>query len=201
MADDGDTVVGGIDRRQLLKRGAVAGAVLVWAVPTVEVLTAQGAAAASAPPPRCNSDKDDLWHPNYRGRPPVFHNAAPVGYYLWHHGIWSLRVSEVHGGATHIYTGTISTAGVILGVTPYQLHAPHDRYVLSPDGHFLTFEFVTHGGMTVGIDFTSRCADNLRFALDLDGHPISRQQVWIGHGDMHPARVPFYVRKHDDQPG
>jgi hypothetical protein len=70
VTDDSGTGAAGLNRRQLLKRGAVVGGTLVWAVPAMEVISLTSAHAASpsgqgngwgqsGPPPWANNPSTD----------------------------------------------------------------------------------------------------------------------------------------------
>jgi hypothetical protein len=180
---------GGVDRRELLKRGAVAGAALVWAVPTVETLTQTGAAAASAAP--CQGLIDTQWPDWCLGAPTTFRAGAPEGVYLWFGAnVWNMRVTHP-GHQVELFTGTIATAGTLVNVTPVKLEH-NDHFAVGPHSATVTFRFHDYGWID-GLDWQSSCATSINFALDIDGVEMSPSEVYIGRHGRHPDTVPFSI--------
>jgi len=125
------------------------------------------------------------WQYRLEGQPGSFFPGSNPGVYFWHNepaGL-SLRTTDPPGQA-HEYTGTITTDGTIINLTPVQLES-NDFYNLGPFGHVLTFDFHTADELD-GLDFEIAGGTGVKLEANWDGQPIPMQDFYIGQYGVHP---------------
>ena len=150
--------------------------------PTPVVTTPAPATDCDALPTRVQGAPDDL-KAGSRG-----------GDYIWHDSKgWHLRVTQATNDK-RVYTGVIHSRNPMTK-EPVALE-PSDSVKLSADRKTLTFRFTNYGYID-GVDFTTGCSQALTFALRAGGERISRTHVYLGAHKVHPAHVPFTIRRHE----
>lgn len=140
----------------------------------------------------CDVNRDDRWPLSAAGRPKGLDAGDAGGVYLWHDDDgWHLRVTH-RNDHVQVYSGTIATNGAIR----FQrvLDERGDRAWVGPDHHVLHFVFTNFGHLD-GVDFQTRCAPTLGFALQGDGHTLPASRVNIGYFSTHPANDPFAIAR------
>jgi len=161
------------------------------ATPAVLASASTGTSTASTAQ-TCDVNRDDRWPLYATGRPKGLDAGDAGGVYLWHDDDgWHLRVTHSNDHV-QVYSGTIATAGEIR----FQrvLDERGDRAWVGPDHHELHFVFTNFGHLD-GVDFQTRCAPRLGFALQGDGHALPASRVNIGYFSTHPANVPFQIAR------
>ncbi len=148
-----------------------------------------GAPTGASPAPA--SDCDAL-PSRVQGAPTGVKAGARGGDYLWHDAKgWHLRVTHASNDK-RIYTGVIHSTNAMTK-EPVALEST-DSVTLSADRKTLTFRFANYGYID-GVDFTTDCSHALTFALRAGGSRIARGHVYLGAHKVHPAHVPFTVRR------
>jgi hypothetical protein len=121
------------------------------------------------------------------GRPNLTDNS-PLGYYVWHNDDgYHVRT---HGpGAEHWFVARLHTGGVFDNVNPVRLESD-DTVQVVDGGHGLVLRFHTYDGID-GADFRIRGGEALWLNLELDGQPISTENIFLGDDGAHPRHDPF----------
>jgi hypothetical protein len=130
------------------------------------------------------------WAPQLDGRPEAFHPGAVRGYFIWHDNN-GLHLRTTTEGQMHIFSGDIHTDGIFADVHGAQLEA-NDALNVGPEGHQMNFRFETAGGVD-GIDFKVEGGEKVVFNLYMDGHEISPDEIYGGHGSWHPNSDSFQI--------
>jgi len=153
------------------------------------------AAGAATPTPTAKAAACDktAWEAKVQGAPAGFGAGSPSGDYLWHSKTgFHLRVTHPKHDA-RLYTGVIH-ASAPMRMERVKLEKG-DHVVLSKSRRTIRFAFANHGYVD-GINFHTDCASSLTVsALHVGTHAESRKHVYLGAKKVHPARVPFTVRR------
>ena len=155
--------------------------------------SASNASVARRVPKVCRTTRDDKWPVWTKGRPAGIDPATAAGAYMWHDGLgWHIRVTHRHD-ARRVFSGTIQTAGRLVGVEPVRLEG-HDRLKVSPDHHTITFRFGNYGAID-GLNFRTLCAPSIGFGFVSDGRTMPTDKITIGHSAANPATNPFSISR------
>lgn len=128
------------------------------------------------------------WHNWIEGQPTLFGPGSVRGYYFWHDAA-GLHLRTTTRGEWHEFTGRLTTDGTFYNVTVVR---PEGNDVVVEGGSVLTFAFHTSDGVD-GVDFRIDGGNDLRLALNIDGHRIDNDRVFVGQANAHPASNPFVV--------
>jgi hypothetical protein len=164
-------------RKVLATLVAVAAALLVMASP--------GSAADSS----CVSGS---WPADVQGRPAGLQRLGAEGLYVWHTSNgW--RVAVTHPDTSKVeFTGSIRTDGQLYGVE--RRTERNDHVVFSEDADGVHYRFENYGGLD-GIAFGTKCSNRLVFDGNVDGQPLTANQIFIGADGHHPGGVPFVITR------
>jgi hypothetical protein len=141
-----------------------------------------------------SSCAETAWPSETDGLPKVTSNGSntPNGYYIGQSNGWfSLYVSE-HAASTVSFTGTISTPGLILDVSPTK-NKPADSFKVSGGGK-LVFNMPTKGGLD-GFEFFAGCGTTLKFDLNISGKAISAKKIFLGSAKSVASSNPFTLHR------
>jgi hypothetical protein len=149
-----------------------------------------GAATPSATAASCDKAP---WQARVQGTPANFGAGSPSGDYLWHntHG-FHLAVTHQRNDR-RIYSGQI-TSSAPMRIDPVRLEKG-DIARLSANHRTLVFVFANHGYID-GVNFHTDCASWLTVSrLHVGSRNLPARNVYLGHAKVHPAQVPFTVRR------
>ncbi|HTE85701.1 MAG TPA: hypothetical protein VK821_13305, partial [Dehalococcoidia bacterium] len=131
------------------------------------------------------------------GRPLSFRTGSRAGAYFWHDnpvGL-SLRTTD-QIGVHHEYTGTITTDGTFINISPIQLD-PDDSVSLDGSGQILSFDFHTFSGVD-GVDFEIAGGTGQELYIQWDGRDIPVARVYLGRNSVHPLYDPMMFCRDDN---
>jgi hypothetical protein len=137
------------------------------------------------------------WQDRIEGRPLSFGAGSRAGLYFWHDnpvGL-SLRTTD-RIGVRHEYSGTITTDGTIINVTPIQLD-PSDSVSLDAGGQTLYFDFHTFSGID-GVDYEIAGGTGQELYIQWDGSDIPVARVYLGRNSVHPLNDPMVFCRDDN---
>ena len=117
---------------------------------------------------------------------------SPTGYYIWHDG-GGFHLRSHGPGERHDFVARLHTDGVFQNVDTVRLDSRDDVRVVD-GGHTLVMRVHTFDAID-GVNFTVNGGDRLRFALELDGHSISTQRIFLGANGVHPPANPFTIHR------
>jgi hypothetical protein len=158
------------------------------------VYSALPAGAASRPalakPAACEGREQ--WPDVVNGRPAALDRHDQGGVYLWHaEDGWRLVVT--HGGNQRVeFSGSITTNGTIGARRVFDER--DDHVSVGPFDHVASFRFANYGGFD-GMTFQTHCADRLVVRLQINGHEVTPELVFIGHDKTNPTSVPFTLER------
>jgi hypothetical protein len=178
--------------------GAVCASAALGSIVLPGVANAQPAGpapASSAPSATAQACDRGPWGLRVQGAPADFESGARGGDYLWHDAAgFHLRVTHQDDNRI-VYTGDI-TSPTPMRIDPVKLEKG-DVAQLSADHRTLTFAFADYGHID-GVDFHTDCASHLTVTdLNAGNDRLTADRVYLGEYKLHPAQVPFTVRRRD----
>jgi hypothetical protein len=132
------------------------------------------------------------WEQIIEGKPAALEAGGLDGAYFWHDpdGLHLETTDAQRAG--HHYTGTLTTDGAFTAV---QLVRPeNDDSFTQPAPGILTFSFVTFSGID-GIQFHIDGGTQVTLDLQLDGHELPVDNIFLGAYSQHPKSNPFTVTR------
>jgi hypothetical protein len=123
---------------------------------------------------------------------PVVRAGQAGAAYLFHdaHG-WHLRVTHP-GTSRMVVSGTITASRGISALHTYRLE--RGDVVRVVNGSTLAFR-MTNVGRLDGVDFAAECSPAMRVDVAVNGTRATAGQVFLGAHRVHPASVPFTIRR------
>ena len=125
----------------------------------------------------------------FEGRPD-FSAGSELGAFVWHDSE-GLHVRVTTKGKTHTFTGKVCSKR-IAKLHPANLEA-EDTVSIGPKGHCVLFKLTNHGGID-GFDLRIE-GPEAKFSIELNGHMLDANRIWIGSGNVHPAHNPFVLTR------
>ncbi|MBI4208481.1 MAG: hypothetical protein HY538_02090 [Deltaproteobacteria bacterium] len=131
-----------------------------------------------------------------QGKPKGFNPGDGVGYAVWvdgdeYHVRWTSKKKEGHR-----FSGTVTADAEVEAIERVRMEHKMEGgdFVRKAGPRKVEFSGFAAGGQD-GFQFQSEKAQHVTFRLELDGQPISAQQVLCGKGDARPDQVPFVIHK------
>ncbi|HTE86827.1 MAG TPA: hypothetical protein VK821_19105 [Dehalococcoidia bacterium] len=132
------------------------------------------------------------WGSRIEGRPASFEAGWTRGVYFWHEADDGLHLRTTDAlNKAHHYTGTITTDGTFVGLTTVKLDGS-DSATIDGSGHSLSFDFTTFSGID-GIDYFIQGGSQQVLDLQLDGHQLPVDNIYLGAYSVHPEHDPLVV--------
>jgi hypothetical protein len=124
------------------------------------------------------------------GPGPALGPSDPVGYYIWG-GDDDIHVRTHGPGGQHHFVARITSNGVFENVDSVRLEN-RDSVRVVDGGHTLVLDFHTYDA-TDGVNFDVRGGSYVTFDLELDGHQIHTDRIFLGANRHHPRSNPFTI--------
>ena len=142
-------------------------------------------------PSGCSAITDDPFPAWVQGRPAGIDPHTTSSIYMWHDtNGWHIRVTHKGSNLTS-FSGQLFTSGNFTGAHAVGLEKS-DQFQVSNDRHAITFLFKNYGSID-GVDFHTRCAPSIKFALQSDGHTSPVSKIVIGNAGSPPLGNPFEI--------
>ena len=113
------------------------------------------------------------------------------GAYLYHDGIWHLRVT--HATTKKLAVTVRLDAASFSGIKPVALERA-DTITQTGDGTTVFFRFSNYGKID-GVDFSADCSKRMRVQVLFDGKQATTKQVKLGAHRVAPTSVPFVIER------
>jgi hypothetical protein len=133
------------------------------------------------------------WPDRLDGRPDQFEVGGESAYYIWTDGDDSFHLATTGPGPERDFTAVVRTDGEITDVDQHRLEQG-DNYELLDGGQRLVIHFSTFGNVDT-VDWRIQGGDHATFNLQVDGHPIRTERIFLGHDGDHPAGPIFRVNR------
>ena len=161
------------------------------ATSNTQASSAPSSTPAPAPAPSSTPECDEgHWPATVDGRPWMFHQGGPAGYYIWHAADgWHLRTTTPEP-ERHVFTGTITSTDNIKVV--HEWHDEAGDYVTTK-GNVILFRFDTHNHVD-GVDFIVGCTQSVTFDLRGEGQQWPADRIALGFTGR-AASDPFTVSR------
>ena len=131
------------------------------------------------------------WPDRLQGRPTQLDSGGDRGYYIWTDDDDNVHLSTTTISELHRFHGVIRTDGEIENVDQNRLEEG-DRYRILDGGHVLVVDFTTNGYID-NIRWDVNGGTFMHLNLDVDGHNIDPDRVFLGHDGDHPDSSEFRV--------
>ena len=133
------------------------------------------------------------WPERLEGRPSQLDSGNDRAYYIWTDEGDTFHLSTTTAVQPHNFHAIIRTDGNIENVDQNRLEDA-DRYVIRDGGHTLIVDFHTDGHIdNIRWDVTGGTFTH--FNLDVDGHNIDPDRVFLGQDNQNPERSDFGVQR------
>jgi hypothetical protein len=130
------------------------------------------------------------------GKPKGFNPSDGVGYAVWvdgdwYHVRWTSKKKEGHR-----FSGMVTADAEVEAIERFRMEHKMEGgdFVRKAGPRKVEFSGFAAGGQD-GLQFKSEKAQHVTFRLELDGQPISAQQVLCGKGDVRPDQIPFVIHR------
>jgi len=133
------------------------------------------------------------WPERLEGRPTQLDSGDPRAYYIWTDDGDTFHLSTTTATEPHDFRAIIRTDGNIENVDQTRLEDA-DRYEIRDGGHVLVVDFHTNGYID-NIRWDVKGGTLTHFNLNIDGHDIDPDHVFLGHDNQNPDRSDFTVRR------
>ena len=133
------------------------------------------------------------WPARLDGRPTQLDSGNDRAYYIWTDGDDSFHLSTTTAVELHRFHAMIRSDGEIENVDQTRLE-DGDSYQLLDGGHLLVVDFVTDGHID-NIRWDVNGGTFTHFNLNVDGHDIDPDRVFLGHDNQNPQRSDFNVQR------
>jgi hypothetical protein len=170
--------------RKAARRVAAGGALILATLVPAMAATASPAFANTGRTCSVGSDKG----PWPAGGVPMISSESAPGYYIYHFGIWHVRVVGPSGTN---FSGVITSSGWF--APPFHLNGA--TVTRAPAGGTLRFSLTTDSSGINGLDFSTRCMDGMQYHLQMNGTSVPPSQVWLGKAMLNPASQPFTLHR------
>ena len=131
------------------------------------------------------------WPEGLEGRPRQLDSGNPLAYFVWTDESDTVHLSTTTAETPHYFHAVIRTNGEIENVDQNRLEDA-DRYEIRDGGHVLVVDFHTNGYID-NIRWDVKGGSFMHFNLDVDGHNIDADRVFLGDDGHHPAQSDFRV--------
>lgn len=131
------------------------------------------------------------WPSALAGRPSQLQSGAPLAYYVWTDGSDGIHLSTTTDQFAHVLHAVIRTDGVIQNVDQTRLETG-DEYTILDGGHVLDVVFHTDGHID-NVQWNVAGGTFMRFNLNVDGHDVAPDRIFLGADGHHPAMSEFRV--------
>src|SRR4051812_35330657 len=133
------------------------------------------------------------WPDRLAGRPTQLDSGNDRAYYIWTDDDDSFHLSTTTALEPHRFHAMIRSDGEIENVDQTRLE-DGDSYRLLDGGHLLVVDFATNGHID-NIRWDVKGGTFTHFNLDVDGHDIDADRIFLGHDNQNPQRSEFGVQR------
>ncbi len=133
------------------------------------------------------------WPAYVEGRPEQFEPGGDSAYYIWHTDESGWHLSTTGPGPHRHFHAVIRTDGEFEHIDQIKLDEA-DSYSVEDGGKMLVVDFHTFGH-TDNIKWRVKGGEWLAFRLEVDGHPIRPNNVYVGAEGTHPPGPRFRVHR------
>jgi hypothetical protein len=133
------------------------------------------------------------WPDRLAGRPSQLDSGNDRAYYVWTDDSDEFHLSTTTAVEPHEFRATIRTDGNIENVDQTRLEDA-DRYQLLDGGHLLIVDFHTDGHID-NVRWDVHGGTFAHFNLNIDGHDIDPDHVYLGQDNRNPERSDFRVER------
>ena len=128
------------------------------------------------------------WPGYVDGRPVQFAPGVPAGYFVWHEDGVGWHMLTTTAVMPRYFTGRITTDGTFRDVRRERTEGVDTVLRVQPDVIIFGFRTDEH---VDGLHFRIDGGTHVRFNLEIDGHPIDNDNIYLGHFGVHPADNTF----------
>ncbi len=130
------------------------------------------------------------WPDRFEGRPEQLEVGGDAGFYIWHADD-GVHLSTTGPGPERHFRAVIRTDGELEDIDQVRLEEG-DRYEVRDGGQVLVVDFTTYGHID-NIRWRVAGGTEMRFDLNVDGHPIRPRNVYLGEQGVHPSSPTFRI--------
>lgn len=176
-----------ISKRRIGRRRRQLGAVVLS---IVSALAGVGSVEAAAVAKKAKCDPTSGWAA-LAGRAPSFVAGGATGLYLWQErGVWRVGATNDRGAPT-TFTATVSFDAAITG-RPVGTEGKSD--IVDFKKQAVQFRFSNFGGLD-GVAIEAPCASTITVQGQINGQPLTVQQLFLGPQATNPAAMPAVLTK------
>jgi hypothetical protein len=133
------------------------------------------------------------WPERLAGRPSQLDSGNDRAYYIWTDDSDTFHLSTTTATQPHNFRAIIRTDGNVENVDQARLEDA-DTYTILDGGHTLVVDFHTDGHID-NIRWDVNGGTFTHFNLNIDGHDIDPDHVFLGQDNRNPERSDFAVRR------